>query len=134
MLPLRKLLTSSLLAAYAGIAMLGQGLHLLTPDCHHNHIRVVQGAALCQGNHCCHDCDDDVPSDFAISAVDHAHHDHDCQICQFLVRAVTEPPHVATTPDLHVLVAQLPCESRGLYTSAILGLHTARGPPQSLVG
>jgi hypothetical protein len=144
---LRKLLTCTLLAAYASIALLGQGLHWFLPHDHHHHgmmvvTRTTHSQAHRHDAHCCHhhphgpccrhvDHDrDPVPAGRMMGARDGDTHSHTCQICEFLFQAISEPPQLATTPDLHPLVADVPCPKAEHYSPAILGLHTARGPPQ----
>jgi hypothetical protein len=152
---LRTLLTCSLLAAYASISLLGQGLHWFQPHDHHHHGSMVvsrtthrhthKHGAHCCDHHphgpCCHDTDHDhdqdhdddhVPAGPIVAARDGDTHSHMCQICEFLFQAVSGPPQVATTPDLHPLVADAPRSAAEHFSTAILGLHAARGPPQLL--
>jgi hypothetical protein len=133
-LAVRKLLSCSLLATYAGISFLGQGLHLLLPDDGHHHGFDV---IVCANSHhphdhdCCADGQHDSPAG-PIIANACAADSHDCEICEFLFQAVSQPPQIATTPDLHPLVAEVPCHPQGFYSPTILGLHAPRGPPQLL--
>jgi hypothetical protein len=142
--PLRKLLTCWLLATYAGISLLGEGLHSLTPHGHHHGLYVV----TCAEHHHDHeaDCCEHHRHEAHGADADHEHESHEsaeqivcagssatdchsCEICEFLFQAVSEAPQIAATPDLHVLVADLPWTAHGLYSAIILGLHAARGPP-----
>jgi hypothetical protein len=139
---LRQLLSCSLLATYAGIVMLGQGLHLLTPCCHHHDATFTccdshdhaHGIAGCTHHECSEHANDFklAPAGPVIAASNCATSVHGCEICEFLFLAVTEPPNVASTPDSHVLVVATPGQQPRLYSSATHGLHTARGPPQLL--
>jgi hypothetical protein len=136
----RKLLAISLATAYASIVMLGQGLHLLAPDCcHHDGLNAVHCSAHCHDPVCAHDGHDHLasadnpfrgPAGPVVAASDCHSDSHFCEICAFLFQAVTELPQLATTPIVAELVADLPCQERALYSPAILGLHAARGPPQ----
>ena len=121
------LLTCTLLATYAGIALLGQGLHLLAPGCeggHHEHFLAAQEAHDHAGDH--HSSDSNGRADESNSVADL----HPCEICVFLAHSVSEPPQIATVPFTQPLVAAAHCDPQGLYSLAIGGLHVARGPPQ----
>jgi hypothetical protein len=140
-----KLLTCSLLATYVGISVLGQGLHLLTPDHGHHHhgLQVVTCTAHghCHGGTCCanhphsehadHEDRNHAPAGQIVTAGG-ASDSHNCEICEFLFQAVSQPPLIAAVPDLHSLVAVAALPHHEIYSSAILGLHAARGPPQLL--
>jgi hypothetical protein len=140
----RKILAISLATAYAAIVMLGQGLHLLAPDCcHHDGFNAVHCSAQCHDYVCAHNCHDHEAAAFAdnpfrgpagpvVAASDCASDSHFCEICAFLFQAVTELPQLAAAPISLELVANVPCHKQGLYSSAVLGLHTARGPPQQV--
>lgn len=140
---LHKLLTCSLLATYAGIALLGQGLHELTPGHGHHHgFEVVACTAHAHDKgHCCkhhqhneshHHDHESQPTGPAVAATDGAADSHSCEICEFLVQAVSQPPQIAVVPDLHPLVAVAATPHVEIYSQEILGLHAARGPPQLL--
>jgi hypothetical protein len=138
---LHKLLTCTLLATYVGISLLGQGLHELTPGHEHHHgFEVVTCTAHTHGDgDCCehhqhgesghHDDHDSQPVGPVVAATDGASDSHTCEICEFLVQAVSQPPQIATVPDLHPLVAVAATPHVEIYSQAILGLHAARGPP-----
>ena len=141
----RKILTCSLLATYAGISLLGQGLHLLTPhDGHHHGFEVVHCTTHGHAHeaHCCageehsrdgHHGDHDQSAAGRFVVADGSISDsHACEICEFLFQAVSQPPQIAATPDLHILVADVSCPHKSLYSLTIVGLHSARGPPQLL--
>jgi len=141
---LHKLLTCSLLATYLGIAVLGQGLHELAPGHDHHHgLQVVEciGHSHADG-HCCshhehhasehHEDHDHVPAGPVVAATGGCAHSHACDICEFLVQSVSQPPQIAVVPDLHPPVALAATPHIELFAQAILGLHAARGPPQLL--
>ena len=141
---LHKLLTCTLLATYVGIAVVGQGLHELTPGHKHHHgFEVVTCTAHTHGDGgCCehhghdgpahHDDHDGEPERSVITAADCTADSHTCEICEFLVQAVGEPPQIAVVPDLHPRVANASMPHAKLFSQAILGLHAARGPPPLL--
>src|SRR4029453_8328709 len=98
----RKLLTCLLLAPYAGISVLGQGLHWLSPDDGHHHDLNVIGCATHGHAHnhacVCHDHDscglvdadhENLPADKVISANDCVADSHVCEICEFLLHAIS---------------------------------------------
>lgn len=121
----RNLLTCSLLATYAGISLLGYGLHWLTPDGNHHH-------DLC-GVACTEHADHDhTHANTSLTIGGCVADSHTCEICEFLAHAISQPPQIATTPDLPVRVADHPCQPQGLHSPTILGIHAARGPPQLL--
>jgi hypothetical protein len=133
----RKLLTCSLLATYVSVSVLGQGLHLLAPDNGHHHgLQVVTCATHghCDGGACCHHHSDNdqghALAGQSVTSSGGAHDSHNCEICEFLFQAVGQPPQIADVPDLHPLVAVAASSHHEIYSSAILGLHAARGPPQ----
>jgi hypothetical protein len=139
---LRKLLSCTLLAAYAGISLIGEGLHELAPGHEHHHgLHVVSCEAHSHSHHGhdhhhhdhgpCHD-DHETPPTGLIVKSGAATHTHTCDICEFLAQAVSQPPQIAATPDLHVLVADLPCSTQVFIAPTIVGLHAPRGPPQLL--
>ncbi|HEX4414935.1 MAG TPA: hypothetical protein VH107_14970 [Lacipirellulaceae bacterium] len=125
----RHLLTWSLLAAYASIALLGEGLHWLTPDEHHHGASLVVTST---GDF------DQASSESLAAAGKHfsssraASDDHDCEICEFLAQAVSAPPHVAEVPAFHVLIVEAPLEQPIFDSPIVLGLHAPRGPPPLL--
>ena len=123
------LLTYTLLAAYSGIALLGQGLHLLAPECdghHHEHCLVEHEAHDHPGQQ--HSSDNDDASGEGRSLID----SHPCEICVFLAHSISQTPQIATVPFTQPLVAAAHSEQQGLYSSAVLGLHAARGPTPHL--
>jgi len=128
---LEKLLTCALLATYASIALLGEGLHSLVPHGHHLGDRVVECVA---GDHdhcaCCNDHEHEESQERALTAGGCIGDCHACEICEFLFQAVSAPPSIAASPDPHPFVADVPGTIHGLYSAAIFGLHAARGPPQ----
>lgn len=130
---LHKLLTCSLLATYVGISLLGQGLHLLTPEDEHHHYgsHVAAAAVHTHSDECCDDHDSESAALITVAAGSAAD-SHSCEICEFLFQAVGEAPQVAVVPDLHPLVAPTFTPHVEIYSQAILGLHAARGPPQLL--
>jgi hypothetical protein len=132
----RHLLTYLLLATYAGIAFLGEGLHELMPEAgHHRH----HGLAIvhCADDHCCdheehaaHDNDHHAASGLASLTVNSHADSHLCEICQFLFQAISQPASVAPPIDWQPLVVANPQRPQQLLHSPVsLGPHAPRGPP-----
>lgn len=123
---LRQLLTYSLLATYASIALLGEGLHFLAPDEHHHGATLVvtsidSGHAFSESL---------APAGKHFSGTRATSDDHDCEICEFLAQAVSAPPHVAEVPAFDVLIVEAPLAQPIFDSPIVLGLHAPRGPPQ----
>ena len=123
----RHLLTYSLLATYASIAFLGEGLHWLTPDEHHHGaslvVSSVDPATLAGESH--------ATAGKHFPARGHSD-DHDCEICDFLAQAVSEPPQIAETPAFARSDRRSAVRAPTFYSPIVLGLHAPRGPPQLL--
>jgi hypothetical protein len=119
----RQLLTYSLLATYASIAILGEGLHWLTPDEHHHGASIVVSSAA---------ADSHAPTDKLVTAIHGIADDHDCEICDFLAQAVSQPPQIAQSPEFAILIVETACDPPAFYSPIVLGLHAPRGPPQLL--
>ncbi len=124
----RHLLTYSLLATYASIALLGEGLHFLTPDEHHHGASIVVSSI--ESPHAADESRASASKHFSSTRADSD--DHDCEICEFLAQAVSAPPHFAEAPAFAVLIADAPLENLTFDSPIVLGLHAARGPPQLL--
>jgi hypothetical protein len=125
----RQLLTYSLLAAYASIAFLGEGLHWLTPDEHHHGASLVVSSEPAAphnagGSH--------TSVDKRVTATHGIADDHDCEICDFLAQAVGQPPQIAQSPDFAILIVETACDPPAFYSPIVVGLHAPRGPPQLL--
>ncbi len=125
----RNLLTCSLLATYASIAFLGEGLHWLTPDEHHHGASIIVSTASDDPHN---SGDSHAPTGKRVVATHGIADNHDCEICDFLAQAVSQPPHIAETPAFAILVAEVPCDAPTLYSPTVLSLHAPRGPPQLL--
>jgi hypothetical protein len=125
----RHLLTYSLLATYASIAFLGEGLHWLTPDEHHHGASLVVSSepAAPHGS-----CASHASVDKRVVATHGVADDHDCEICDFLAQAVSQPPQIAEAPAFANIVAEARYDAPTPYSPIVLGLHAPRGPPQLL--
>jgi hypothetical protein len=124
----RHLLTYSLLVTYASIALLGEGLHFLTPDEHHHGASLVVSSS--DFAHATSESLASVGKHFSSTRADSD--DHDCEICEFLAQAVSAPPQIAEVPAFAVLIADAPLEQPTFNAPIVLGLHAPRGPPQLL--
>jgi hypothetical protein len=125
----RHLLTYSLLATYASIAFLGEGLHWLTPDEHHHGASLAVSSELDAPHNA---GESHAPTDKRVVATHGIDDDHDCEICDFLAQAVSQPPQTAETPTFANIVAKAPCGAPTFYSPIVFGLHAPRGPPQLL--
>ena len=125
----RHLLTYSLLATYASIAFLGEGLHWLTPDEHHHGPSRVVSAASDDAHNA---GDSHVPTDKRVVATHGIDDHHDCEICDFLAQAVSEPPQIAETPAFATIVAEVAVRrSRTLLADCRRPPRSARSPAAS---
>jgi hypothetical protein len=125
----RHLLSCFLLATYASIALLGDGLHSLLPEGEHHHhglyvvayhgdrelepvassARGAEYASLAAS-----DCDAD---------------SHLCEICTFLYQAISQPAEVAAPVESQPLIVVACAKPQAIYSPIALGLQAARGPP-----
>jgi hypothetical protein len=139
----RRFLSCLLLATYAGISILGDGLHWLAHESGHHHGLVV---VTCRDHCCAHaehgaDCHDHgsshcsgegcgVPStEPVVTANDGDADSHVCGICAFLFQAVSQPAEVAATIDWQPLVVVAVSVPQLIYSPTSLGPHAPRGPP-----
>jgi hypothetical protein len=124
----RQLLTYSLLAIYASIALLGEGLHFLTPDEHHHGAGVV---VTSNGfDHASSESPAISGKHFSSTRADAD--EHHCEVCEFLAQAVSAPPQIAEVPAFDSLIVEAPPEQLTFNSPIVLGLHAPRGPPQRL--
>jgi hypothetical protein len=125
-----RFLSYVLLATYAGISLLGEGLHELLPEEGHHH-------GLCFVTRSSHagvdDCDAGLassrPGEPAVEADNCNSDSHVCEICAFLYQAISQPAEVAAPIDWQPLVVAAQANSRPSYFSTSLGPQAARGPP-----
>lgn len=125
--PISQFLNGALLATYAGIALIGQGLHLLAPECdvhHHEYCLAAHEVADHDGHQHSSSCGNTANQDHSIAD------SHPCEICVFLAHFVSQPPQIAAVSNTQPFVTAAHCERQGLNSLANLGLHVARGPPQ----
>ena len=135
----RQFLSYVVLATYAGISLIGDGLHSLLPEGehHHHHGIYVVGHSCHDEDHahhhhahaCCSDCTDDVGPALSESDAD----GHLCEICSFIVLAVAQPVELAAAIESLPFVAESEPEIQAIYSHVCLGPQAPRGPP-SLVG
>ena len=133
-----RFLSYVLLATYAGITLLGEGLHDLLPEQGHHH-------GLCFVTHAAHDSDADDhdacchdhastlasarPVEPAIAADDCDSDSHVCEICAFLYQAIGQPAEVAAPTDWQPLIAVAHANPQPTYSATSLGPQAPRGPP-----
>jgi hypothetical protein len=144
----RRFLSCFLLATFAGISLLGEGLHLLTLEAgHHHHHHHRYGS--CIVTHATHDSrhngrnfdashawafahrtDRECTSTSADPCVGSSDVDsHVCKICAYLFQAVSPPIEVAAPFDWQPLVVAVPNLRQCISSRLSLGLHAPRGPP-----
>jgi hypothetical protein len=133
-----KLLSLTILAIYASVSLLGQGLHLLTPHSHHavRHSTSVAAHCHCHEHHCQRSSD---VADSQPSVEAHASQSgfrsgeivetHSCEICAFLALAVSPPPLAPTPLISEPLTVATISAPQPFYASIKLGANAARGPP-----
>jgi hypothetical protein len=122
-----------LLATYAGIALLGEGLHALVPEGKHHHhhgLYVVTCHSEAGHNHVAAVVGDSTHA--SLTAADCDADSHLCEICVFLYEAVSPPAEVAAPIESQPLVVVAHSEPEAVYSSAVLGPQAARGPPHLL--
>ncbi len=142
----RKILSLALLAAYGGIALLGQGLHVFAPHAGHHHGLEVVRCSIHGDEHFHHhhdgECDHDHgPAKHADAKHSHgpvvtsrqcAAHSHLCEICVFLLQLRSDRAVLTAGVDCQpVAVAAMLLPQRS-YTPTIVGPHAPRGPPTSI--
>lgn len=119
----RKLVTHGLLAVYGGIALLGFGLHELSPVDQLHHV-----AATCSAHahsHCAGHSHDASRAPAGLALTDA----HECEICVFLAHFCSERPQLAAAIDWQQLVAAVAEIAPRCDSPTILGLAAPRGPP-----
>ena len=120
----RRFLSYLLLATYAGISILGDGLHELMPEAGHHHHHGLDIV------NCASHADAGTASTGEVLTVgDNDADSHVCEICKFLFEAVGQPAEVAATIDWQPFVAAAPSLLQSIYTPTSLGPQAPRGPP-----
>jgi hypothetical protein len=124
---IRKLLTAAFTALYGGVAILGYGLHELSPAHSHAHVHAHRSADGLAHAHCGHH---HFAHDPAAQPVAAGWSDaHECEICLLLSQMLSDAPSVVTLDWWQPCVApaaQLCSESP---SGPVLTLHAPRGPP-----
>jgi hypothetical protein len=131
----RQYLSYVLLATYASISILGDGLHSLLPaDEHHHHHHGLYVISHSYGDaeqaaHG-HDAVSGAGSGYAeLSASKCDADSHLCEICAFLYEAISQPAEIAAPIDWQPLVVVAHAEPQPVYSLTALGCPAARGPP-----
>ena len=122
-----------MLATYAGISILGEGLHELMPEAghqHHDGIFVVVTHQSGRG---------DPAAGFAgnlaydskpgLTANNGDVDSHICEICEFLFQSTSQPAQVAPPVDWQPLVVAAVSVPQPIYSPASVGPQAPRGPP-----
>ena len=125
----RKLLTAGLAAYYGGIALLGYGLHELSPA--HNHgasgtvVTHAHSHSHCVGHSHRHTHAPKTPAPGVPGISD----SHECEICVFLDQLRGERPQLAVAIHWQHFTVEVVSSTPEDFSQAILGLHSPRGPP-----
>lgn len=131
----RQFLSYVLLATYAGISILGDGLHSLLPadeHHHHHHGLYVVSHSCGDAEHADHrhDAVSGASSGYAeVTASECDADSHLCEICVFLYEAISQPAEVAAPIDWQPLVVVAHADPQPVYSLTALGCPAARGPP-----
>jgi hypothetical protein len=142
----RRFLSYVLLAVFAGISLLGEGLHLLTTEAgrhHHHHGHFIVAHArhglrhkdhnFGSGGHASTFADGAGRKSSSASAVlilgENDVDSHVCGICEYLSQAVSQPIEVAGPIDWQPLVTAVPNLLQRICTPTSLGPQAPRGPP-----
>ena len=146
----RRFLSCLVLVNFASISLLGEGLHLLTPETerqhHHHHFHgpcVVHRAAH-DSRHDDADADLDhharglvaeASSEASSARSECAFSDDDgvdfhvCKICAYLFQAVSQPVQFVAPFEWRPLVVAAPSLHQLVYAHTSLGSQAPRGPP-----
>src|SRR4029079_14779879 len=130
----RQFLSYALLAIYAGISILGDGLHSLLPGDehqHHHHGLYVVSHRSSEAEHAGHghDAAACTGSGYADLTEGECSDSHLCEICAFLYEAISQPAEIAAPIDWQPLVLVVHAELQPVYSLTALGCPAARGPP-----
>lgn len=116
----RKLLTTSLVALYGAVALLGYGLHELAPAHLHHHVECHAHAhAGCIHSH----------GHAPIQVTPGISDSHECDVCVFLDQIQSERPQFHTQIVWQPTVADVAAAAPRIVSQAVPGLHAPRGPP-----
>ena len=144
--------TLAILATYGGIAILGQGLHVLAPHAGHHHGLEVVRCSIHGDEHSHHhhdhhhgECDhhhDHGPANHAdvehgggtiVTSSECEAHSHLCEICAFLFQLRSERAVLAAAVDCQPVAVAADSLPQRSYTPTVVGPHAPRGPP-ALIG
>jgi hypothetical protein len=133
----RRFLSYALLAVYATISFLGDGLHSLMPEAGHEHHHHHHGLYIVAHAHECGDCDHDDHDECCqsdgvpvLTASDCDGDSHLCEVCSFLFQSLSQPAEVAAPIDWQPLVVATTVSLQPvLHSPATLGPQAPRGPP-----
>lgn len=126
----RRFLGYVLLATYAGISFIGDGLHDLLPDSHRHHhhgLYVVTHHDDAEPSYL--NLAADGAGSASLTAADCDADSHRCEICAFLYEAISQPAEVAAPIDWQPLVVVARAIPQATYSLTDLERPAARGPP-----
>jgi hypothetical protein len=127
----RQILSYLLLATYASIAVLGDGLHWLAHETghHHGEFLVTSTSHGLGHEHSLPLATGALPTGRVLSATDADVDSHVCGICTFLFQALSQPAEVAATIDWQPVVVATIFQQQPIYSPTSVGPHAPRGPP-----
>jgi hypothetical protein len=137
---LRRISTYLLLSVYGATALLGYGLHLLAPDCHHHGLSQVSWVGPAQPDEAGHDfvglyCPQAVSgvapgtTESPVLTAGEAYHSESCSICDFLAQARSVPPQVTTAVVWQRATAAVEPFAPRFSAQTEIGSQAPRGPP-----
>lgn len=126
----RKALTLFALGIYSSLSLLGQGLHYFAAVDHHHHNSAQIGhSSHSNRSPSASSQADRLTSTAAAFAAGEIADEHDCEICEFLAQAISQPPSIAAPLELHEVVTDLLLLTPQFHAVFIVGIHAPRGPP-----
>ncbi|HEX5472110.1 MAG TPA: hypothetical protein VFW73_09495 [Lacipirellulaceae bacterium] len=121
-----------LLATYAGIAILGDGLHSLLPEARNQHHRGIYVVTVKdESRHHVVGRFASVGDRGAAAQISSAGDTdaHICEICQFLFQSISQPAAVAAPIECRLLIVAVVALPQPIYAPASVGPQAPRGPP-----
>jgi hypothetical protein len=121
-----------LLATYAGISILGDGLHSLMPEIghqHHHGLYIVTFSDDNPGHSRRFASHVGLVDQNVVIASATDVDSHICEICQFLFQSISQPAQLASPIDWQPVVVAAVAVSRPFCAPTLVGPQAPRGPP-----
>jgi hypothetical protein len=124
---IRKLLVATFTVLYGGVAILGYGLHELSPAHLHGHVHADASGHGHAHSHCGHHhhSHSHVPQSNSAGWSDA----HECEICLLLSQTLSDSPSVVAVDWWQPCVAPVLTFGSETPSDPSLTLHAPRGPP-----